>query len=176
MITVSEQNVAMDAGRRLDKEHRCEGGLKRGVGVLAPQEAWQPERVLHNAIAPERGHAEVGEADHVLLGLLDFALPGIIVSLVRNDAPQDWMAKAIEHFFHHAKRECSDTSHPQLPHFGVLVAGGLVLVAPSVDHVRIVQPRHDDAEDHGKSDLERRVADILLDSATIHWLFVSRHL
>ena len=86
MVTVSEKNVAMDAGRRLDKEHRCEAGLKRGIGVLASQEAWNPERVLHHAIAPERGHAEVGEADHVLLGLLDFALPGIIVSLVRNDA------------------------------------------------------------------------------------------
>ena len=86
------------------------------------------------------------------------------------------MAEAVEHFFHHAKRECSDASHPQLLKLGVLVAGRLVLVAPSVDHMRVVQERHDDAENHGKSDLESRVADILLDSAGIYRFFVSRHL
>ena len=86
MIAIGEKDVAMDARWCLLEEHRRKAALDCGIRVLTSQEAWHPERFLHHAIAPERRHTEVGEADQVILGLLDFAFPGVIVTLVHNNS------------------------------------------------------------------------------------------
>ena len=60
VVPVCEENVAVNARRRLLKHHGGhEAPLDGGVGVQAPDEARQPERLLHHAPPPERRDTEI---------------------------------------------------------------------------------------------------------------------
>ena len=73
------------------------------------------------------------------LGLGDFSLPDVLIVLIGNQSAQNGVAEAVNHLLHHAKTEGSDACHPELAILGVLVALWLVLVAPDIDRVHVVE-------------------------------------